>query len=94
MTIYTILISKTGLDGLVTIKAIQRTYESVDDAIDSILAYGDDFEAYAILELEEDGRTQAYFGAALDAAIETYQDNQRLDVIQNNSVASSNMVSA
>ena len=68
--IYTILIEKDG-----AVIAAQETFESTDAAIRDIVDYG--YEAHAILELQEDGTTQACTGSALECFIEQYLDEQR-----------------
>jgi hypothetical protein len=72
--IYTILIEKDG-----AVIAAQETFESWDDAIGDIIAYG--YDAHAILELQEDGTTQASLGADLDCSIDLYLENQRKELV-------------
>jgi hypothetical protein len=72
--IYTILIEKNG-----AVIAAQETFASWDDAIGDIVAYG--YEAHAILELQEDGTTQASLGADLDCSIDLYLENQRKELV-------------
>jgi hypothetical protein len=68
--IYTILIEKNG-----AVIAAQETFASWDDAIGDIVAYG--YDAHAIIELQEDGTTQACTGSALECFIEQYLDEQK-----------------
>ena len=72
--IYTILIEKDG-----AVIAAQETFASWDDAIGDIIAYG--YDAHAILELQEDGTTQASLGADLDCSIDLYLENQRKELV-------------
>lgn len=72
--IYTILFHKKG-----TVIAAQKTFASWDDAIGDIIEY--DYDAYAILELQEDGKTQASLGADLDCSIDLYLENQRKELV-------------
>jgi hypothetical protein len=72
--IYTILIEKDG-----AVIAAQETFESWDDAIGDIIAYG--YDAHAILELGVDGTTQASLGADLDCSIDLYLENQRKELV-------------
>jgi hypothetical protein len=72
--IYTILIEKDG-----AVIAAQETFESWDDAIGDIIAYG--YDAHAILELQEDGTTQASLGADLDCSIDLYLENQTKELV-------------
>jgi len=72
--IYTILIEKGG-----AVIAAEQTFASWDDAIGDIIAY--DYDAYAILELQEDGTTQASLGADLDCSIDLYLENQRKELV-------------
>ena len=68
--IYTILFYKKG-----AVIAAQETFASWDDAIGDIIAYG--YDAHAIIELQEDGTTQACTGSALECFIEQYLDEQK-----------------
>jgi hypothetical protein len=68
--IYTILIEKNG-----AVIAAQETFASWDDAIGDVIDYG--YEAHAILELQEDGTTQACTDGALECFIEQYLDEQK-----------------
>jgi hypothetical protein len=68
--IYTILIEKDG-----AVIAAQETFESTDAAIRDIVDYG--YAPHAILELQEDGTTQACTGSALECFIEQYLDEQK-----------------
>jgi hypothetical protein len=72
--IYTILIEKNG-----AVIAAQETFASWDDAIRDVIDYG--YEAHAILELQEDGTTQASLGADLDCSIDLYLENQRKELV-------------
>ena len=72
--IYTILFYKKG-----AVIAAQETFASWDDAIGDIIAY--DYDAHAILELQEDGKTQASLGADLDCSIDLYLENQRKELV-------------
>ena len=72
--IYTILIEKDG-----AVIAAQETFESWNDAIGDIVAYG--YDAHAILELQEDGTTQASLGADLDCSIDLYLENQTKELV-------------
>ena len=72
--IYTILFYRKG-----AVIAAQETFASWDDAIGDIVAYG--YEAHAILELQEDGTTQASLGADLDCSIDLYLENQRKELV-------------
>ena len=72
--IYTILIEKDG-----AVIAAQETFESWNDAIGDIVAYG--YDAHAIIELQEDGTTQASLGADLDCSIDLYLENQRKELV-------------
>ena len=72
--IYTILFYRKG-----AVIAAQETFESWDDAIGDIIAYG--YDAHAILELQEDGTTQASLGADLDCSIDLYLENQRKELV-------------
>jgi hypothetical protein len=71
--IYTILIEKDG-----AVIAAQETFESWNDAIGDIIAY--DYDAHAILELQEDGTTQASLGADLDCSIDLHIKNQKKEL--------------
>jgi hypothetical protein len=68
--IYTILFYRKG-----AVIAAQETFASWDDAIGDIIAYG--YDAHAIIELQEDGTTQACTGSALECFIEQYLDEQK-----------------
>ena len=68
--IYTILFYRKG-----KVIAAQETFASWDDAIGDIVAYG--YTPHAILELQEDGTTQACTGSALECFIEQYLDEQK-----------------
>jgi hypothetical protein len=72
--IYTILIEKDG-----AVIAAQETFESWNDAIGDIVAYG--YDAHAIIELQEDGTTQASLGADLDCSIDLYLENQTKELV-------------
>ena len=72
--IYTILFYRKG-----KVIAAQETFASWDDAIGDIIAY--DYDAHAILELQEDGKTQASLGADLDCSIDLYLENQRKELV-------------
>jgi hypothetical protein len=72
--VYTILFWSNG-----AVVAAQETFESWNDAIGDIVAYG--YEAHAILELGEDGTTQASLGADLDCSIDLYLENQRKELV-------------
>mgnify|MGYP003660831692 FL=1 len=72
--IYTILIEKGG-----AVIAAQETFASWDDAIGDIIEY--DYDAYAILELQEDGKTQASLGVDLNCSIDLYLENQRKELV-------------
>ena len=61
--IYTVLFYKK--DGKVI--AAQETFETWDDAIGDIVTYG--YTPHAVLELEENGKTQSYTDDALESAI-------------------------
>lgn len=60
--IYIVLLEKDG-----KVIAAQETFETWDDAIGDIVAYG--YTPHAVLELEENGKTQAYTDDALESAI-------------------------
>jgi hypothetical protein len=68
--IYTILIEKDG-----AVIAAQETFASLDDAIRDIVDYG--YTPHAILELHENGYTQACTDGALECFIEQYLDEQK-----------------
>ena len=72
--IYTILFWSNG-----AVVAAQETFESWNDAIGDIIAY--DYDAHAILELQEDGTTQARLGADLGCRIDLYLENQRKELV-------------
>jgi len=72
--IYTILFYKKD-----KVIAAQKTFASWDDAIGDIIAYG--YTPHAILELQEDGTTQASLGADLDCSIDLYLENQRKELV-------------
>tara|TARA_R110002072_G_scaffold204892_7_gene362831 strand:+ start:643 stop:867 length:225 start_codon:yes stop_codon:yes gene_type:complete len=72
--IYTILFYKKG-----AVIAAQETFTSWDDAIGDIIEY--DYDAYAILELQEDGKTQASLGVDLNCSIDLYLENQRKELV-------------
>ena len=72
--IYTILFYRKG-----AVIAAQETFASWDDAIGDIIAYG--YDAHAIIELQEDGTTQASLGADLDCSIDLYLENQRKELV-------------
>lgn len=72
--IYTILFYKKG-----AVIAAQKTFASWDDAIGDIIEY--DYDAYAILELQEDGKTQASLGVDLNCSIDLYLENQRKELV-------------
>ena len=65
--IYTVLFYKK--DGKVI--AAQETFETWDDAIGDIVAYG--YTPHAILELQEDGTTQVCTDDALESAIDQFK---------------------
>jgi hypothetical protein len=71
--IYTILFYRKG-----AVIAAQETFASWDDAIGDIIAY--DYDAHAILELQEDGTTQASLGADLDCSIDLHIKNQKKEL--------------
>ena len=71
--VYTILFWSNG-----AVVAAQETFESWNDAIGDIVAYG--YEAHAILELGVDGTTQASLGADLDCSIDLYIKNQKKEL--------------
>ena len=71
--IYTILFYRKG-----KVIAAQETFASWDDAIGDIVAYG--YTPHAILELQEDGTTQASLGADLDCSIDLYIKNQKKEL--------------
>ena len=64
--IYIVLLEKDG-----KVIAAQETFETWDDAIGDIVAYG--YTPHAILELQEDGKTQASLGAELESAIDQFK---------------------
>ena len=64
---YTVLFYKK--DGKVI--AAQETFETWDDAIGDIVAYG--YTPHAILELQEDGTTQVCTDDALESAIDQFK---------------------
>ena len=68
--IYTVLFYKK--DGKVI--AAQETFETWDDAIGDIIAYDKEYDAHAILELEENGKTQSSLGAELESAIDQFKE--------------------
>ena len=68
--VYTILFYRKG-----KVIAAQETFVSLDDAIRDIVDYG--YDAHAIIELQEDGTTQACTGSALECFIEQYLDEQK-----------------
>ena len=72
--IYTILIEKNG-----AVIAAQETFASWDDAIGDIVAYG--YDAHAIIELQEDGTTQACTDGALECSIDLYLENQTKELV-------------
>ncbi len=72
--IYTILFYRKG-----KVTAAQETFASLDDAIRDIIDYG--YDAHAIIELQEDGTTQASLGADLDCSIDLYLENQRKELV-------------
>jgi hypothetical protein len=72
--VYTILFWSNG-----AVVAAQETFESWNDAIGDIIAYG--YDAHAILELGVDGTTQASLGADLDCSIDLYLENQRKELV-------------
>ena len=72
--VYTILFWSNG-----AVVAAQETFESWNDAIGDIIAYG--YDAHAIIELQEDGTTQASLGADLDCSIDLYLENQRKELV-------------
>ena len=72
--IYTILFYKKG-----AVIAAQETFASWDDAIGDIVAYG--YTPHAILELQEDGTTQACTDGALECSINLYLENQRKELV-------------
>jgi hypothetical protein len=71
--IYTILFYRKG-----KVIAAQETFASWDDAIGDIVAYG--YTPHAILELQEDGTTQASLGADLDCSIDLHIKNQKKEL--------------
>ena len=72
--IYTILFYKKG-----AVIAAQETFASWDDAIGDIVAYG--YDAHAIIELQEDGTTQACTDGALECSIEQYIKNEKKELV-------------
>ena len=64
--IYIVLLEKDG-----KVIAAQETFETWDDAIGDIVAY--DYTPHAVLELEENGKTQAYTDDALESAINQFK---------------------
>ena len=72
--IYIILIEKDG-----AVIAAQETFASWDDAIGDIVAYG--YDAHAIIELQEDGTTQACTDGALECSIDLYLENQTKELV-------------
>ena len=66
--IYTILLKKDG-----KVIAAQETFESWDDAIGDIIAYDKEEDALAIIELEENGKTQSSLGAELESSIDQFK---------------------
>jgi len=72
--VYTILFWSNG-----AVVAAQETFESWNDAIGDIVAYG--YEAHAILELGVDGTTQACTGSALECSIEQYMKNEKKELV-------------
>ena len=74
--VYTILFWSNGV-----VKAAQETFECWDDAIRDIIDYDKEYDAHAILELQEDGKTQASLGVDLDCSIDLYLENQRKELV-------------
>ena len=72
--VYTILFWSNG-----AVVAAQETFESWNDAIGDIVAYG--YEAHAILELGVDGTTQACTDGALECSIEQYIKNEKKELV-------------
>ena len=72
--IYTILFYKKG-----AVIAAQETFASWDDAIGDIVAYG--YTPHAILELQEDGTTQACTDGALECSINLYLENEKKELV-------------
>jgi len=72
--IYTILFYRKG-----AVIAAQETFASWDDAIGDIIAY--DYDAHAILELQEDGTTQACTDGALECSINLYLENEKKELV-------------
>jgi hypothetical protein len=72
--IYTILFWSNG-----AVVAAQETFESWNDAIGDIVAYG--YEAHAILELGVDGTTQACTDGALECSINLYLENEKKELV-------------
>tara|TARA_R110000796_G_scaffold235340_1_gene354332 strand:- start:266 stop:475 length:210 start_codon:yes stop_codon:yes gene_type:complete len=64
--IYTILFHKDD-----KVIASQETFASWDDAIGDIVAYG--YTPHAILELQEDGKTQSCLGESLNCSIDQFK---------------------
>ena len=71
--IYTILLYKKG-----AVIAAQETFESWDDAIGDIIAYG--YTPHAIIELQEDGTTQACIDGTLECSIDLYIKEQKKEL--------------
>ena len=66
--IYIVLLKKDG-----KVIAAQETFESWDDAIGDIIAYDKEEDALAIIELEENGKTQSSLGAELESSIDQFK---------------------
>jgi hypothetical protein len=64
--IYIVLLEKDG-----KVIAAQETFETWDDAIGDIVTYG--YTPHAIIELEENGKTQAHTDDALESAIDQFK---------------------
>lgn len=72
--IYTILFYRKG-----KVIAAQETFASLDDAIRDIVDYG--YTPHAILELHENGYTQASTAGALECFIDQYLENQKEELV-------------
>jgi hypothetical protein len=70
--IYIVLLKKDG-----KVIAAQETFESWDDAIGDIIAYDKEEDALAIIELEENGKTQSSLGAELESAIGQFKGESK-----------------
>ena len=70
--IYIVLLKKDG-----KVIAAQETFESWEDAIGDIIAYDKEEDAHAVLELEENGKTQSSLGAELESAIGQFKGESK-----------------